>query len=71
MVYKDEEVIGVDKRGVITQWYKNIGQYTSGDTLEEFGVDNLSQIEKKRLLRQINLNIRKWTRQKKLLTKEA
>ena len=48
--YKDGEVVGIDPNGDVIQWDAATQQkYVSGENLEEYGIDNLSQVEKQRL----------------------
>ena len=44
--YSDGEVVGVDSDGHLVQWNSDAGAtYNSGETLEQFGVQNLSEQE--------------------------
>lgn len=48
--FKDFEVIGVESDGKLIQWDAGTKTpYVSGDTLEEFGVHNLTEQEIDRL----------------------
>lgn len=48
--YEDGEVIGTDHDGCIICWNaKTEEHYNCGETLEEFGEDNLRNRERKRL----------------------
>lgn len=47
----DGEVIGLDTDGCILQWNADDGSvYNCGETLAEFGADNLTESERARLL---------------------
>lgn len=46
----DGEVLGHDADGALIQWNATTGApYNSGETVEDFGMDNLSETEKRRL----------------------
>jgi hypothetical protein len=48
--YTDFEVVGIDSDGHVVQWSTELGStYTSGETLEEFGIENLFPHELARL----------------------
>jgi len=50
MPYHDGEVLGLDADGCVIQWDADRGAaYNSGETLEEFGADNLRAHERGRL----------------------
>ena len=50
MTYQDFEVIGLDSDGTVVQWNAETNQpYNCGETLEEFGVDNLTSAELQRV----------------------
>jgi hypothetical protein len=52
MAYKDSEVVGLDKDGCVVQWSaENHAPYNCGETPEEFGVANLTEVELLRLRR--------------------
>jgi hypothetical protein len=49
MCYKDGEVIGIDN-GKVIQWDGDKQEvYTSGETIDEFGINNLTDLELVRL----------------------
>lgn len=48
--YEDNEVVGIDKDGCIVQWDgENSRPYNCGETPQEFGLENLTDIEKERI----------------------
>ena len=50
--YNDGEVLGVDNDGSVIQWdSEHKHTYNSGESLEDFGINNLNQKEKARLKR--------------------
>lgn len=53
--YEDGEVLGVDKDGGLLQWNAKTGEpYNCGETLEQFGANNLSATEHTRVLRDLS-----------------
>ena len=52
MSYQDFEVIGLDLDGTVVQWDAETNRpYNCGETIEEFGVDNLTEDELNRVKR--------------------
>jgi len=48
--FNDGEVLGKDADGCLIQWDGEHGtRYNCGETLEQFGVENLTPIEKERV----------------------
>jgi hypothetical protein len=50
--FSDGQVLGIDNDGCLIQWDSNKGErYNCGETLNQFGIKNLSDKEKKTLNR--------------------
>lgn len=48
--FKDSEVLGLDQVGSVIQWNAHeLAAYISGEKLEEFGIDNLTEVERIRV----------------------
>lgn len=62
MKYKDGEVLGTETTGAVIQWDADTRhRYTSGETLKEFGIKNLTNRERQRVglkIMKIKLNQR-------------
>lgn len=59
MKYRDGEVIGIEPiTGLLIHWNATTKQpYTAGETLAEYGVDNLTGTERQRLMKKVGRSI--------------
>ncbi len=48
--FQDEEILGIDNDGCLIAWNATKSEkYNTGETLEQFGPENLTETEKARL----------------------